>query len=241
MNFKTLFSRLGYPRHTEKVYQTLLDNKDALSVTTLAKKTKVSRMAIYRILTTLLKDELVQKISLGKRTAYVVGNPRKLSALAAAYTKETASLIEQKAGQREKDVPHTTHFLHGAAGIRAAFDDVIARSKHGDTFFRYTSEKDLHKVNQYLAKDYRIRRDKKKLERLVISNTVSGKQKRPRLERFIKYIPPETDQFEQNIIQLVYGDRLSIMDLTAEEVMIIENKQLAEFQKVIFRLLYKKL
>ena len=84
-------------------------------------------------------------------------------------------------------------------------------------------------------------RDKKKLERMVISNPVSGMRKRPRLERFVKFIPPQMNLFDQDIIQLVYGERISIIDLNKERVLIIENKALAEFQKVIFRQLYDKL
>ena len=142
---------------------------------------------------------------------------------------------------RQKDVPQNIRFLYGPSGIRTAFDDVITHCTKGETFFRYTSEQDLAKVNSYLARDYRIRRDKKKLERMVISNNASGSQKKSRLERFIRYIPAETDQFEQNIIQLVYGKRIAIIDLNKEEVVIIENQQLADFQKTIFKVLYGQL
>jgi len=118
---------------------------------------------------------------------------------------------------------------------------VVAHCKRGEMFFRYTSEQDLAKVNTYLTNDYRNKRDKKKLERMVISNYVSGKQKKSRLERFVRFLPEETEQFEQNVIQLVYGSRVTMIDLTKEEVMIIENKRLADFQKSIFKVLYKRL
>ena len=132
-------------------------------------------------------------------------------------------------------------FLEGAQGVRAAFSDVVSHTPRGETFYRYTSEKDLEAVNRMLPKDYRTLRDAKKLERLVISNPVSGKQKRSRLERFIKFIPPNFDLFQQNIIQLIYGDRLSLIDLNTNRVVIIESKALAEFQKIIFQQLYRNL
>ena len=99
----------------------------------------------------------------------------------------------------------------------------------------------MAKVNRYLSPNYRIAREKKKLERLVISNPISGKQKRPRLERFIKYIPSEANLFDQNIIHLIYRDRFSFINLNTEKAFIIEDKALADFQKVIFNQLYKKL
>lgn len=236
-----IFKRLGYPTHAEKVYDALVQRSDALSVTDIARATKLPRMTIYRCLEPLLRDGLAEQTQVGKRTYYSAGSPRKLTAAMQLTERESERAVSTYIKEREKDVPNTVRFLHGPAGIRAAFDDVIAHCARGETFFRYTSEQDLAKVNRYLARDYRVRRDKKKLERKVISNAVSGSQKRSRLERFIRFIPGEADQFEQNIIQLVYGKRLSIIDLETEEVTIIENERLAEFQKVIFRLLYDRL
>ena len=126
--------------------------------------------------------------------------------------------------------------------VRASvFDDTIAHTPKGQTFYRYTSERDLSRVNRYLSPGYRGARDKKKLERLVISNARSGAQKRSRLERFIKYMPEGTLQFDQNIIQIVYGKRLAFINLNSEEAFVIEDAALADFQKVIFSQLYRRL
>lgn len=241
MNTADIFKRLGYPKHAEKVYDALTKRKDSVSVTDIARTTKLPRMTTYRCLEPLLHDGLVEEVRVGKRTFYSAGSPRKLTAAMRLTEQASEQTLAKYVREREKDVPSSVRFLHGAAGIRAAFDDVVSHAKRGETFFRYTSERDLAKVNQYLARDYRERRDQKKLERQVISNALSGSQKRSRLERFIKFIPEEADQFQQNIIQLVYGKRMSIIDLNTEEVTIIENQQLADFQKVIFKLLYKRL
>lgn len=241
MKTAEIFKRLGYPKHAEKVYDALCAQKEAASVTAIAHRTKLPRATVYRCLEPLLRDDLVEQTAVGKRTYYSAGSPRKLAAAMKLTETAGAQALSKYVQEREKDVPQSVRFLHGPTGIRAAFDDVISHAKREETFFRYTSEQDLTKVNQYLARDYRERRDRKKLERKVISNAASGAQKRSRLERFIKFIPVEADQFEQNIIQLVYGKRVSIIDLDTEEVMIIENERLAEFQKVIFRLLYQRL
>jgi len=149
--------------------------------------------------------------------------------------------VERYSNKRERELPQYIRFFSGFSGIRAVFDDVISHTPRGGTFYRYTSERDLASVNRYLSPSYRALRDKRKLERLVISNPVSAKQKRPRLERFIKYIQSEADLFDQNIIQLVYGSRLAFIDLNSEEAFIIEDPSLAAFQKVIFSQLYKLL
>jgi len=177
----------------------------------------------------------------GKRHVYEITNPQLIAEAFTAASHKADAGAAKVLLQKEKHFDEQVRFLEGASGIRAAFDDVIAHTPRGDTFYRYTSEKDLAQVNSYLSPDYRARRDAKKLERLVISNPVSGKQKRSRLERFIRYIPADHSLFDQNIIQIIYGDRLLFIDLDTEKVVIIENKTLAEFQKVIFRQLYNSL
>jgi hypothetical protein len=96
-------------------------------------------------------------------------------------------------------------------------------------------------LKSQLPPSYRSERDKKKLERLVISNALSAKQKKPRLERFIKFLDGDREAFDHNIIQLVYANRVSILDLSTKKGIIIENDTFAAFQKTIFKALYKRL
>ena len=240
MDTKEIFKRLGLPKHADAIYK-LLQNKEPLIATRICARAGLHRPAAYRALTSLLARRFIYVTEKGRRKFYHAAKP---GLIAAAFAQTSADVTERMAKQvvaddmyKQKEI----RFLSGFNGIRAAFDDVITHMKPRETFYRYTSEKDLDKVNKYLSPDYRERRDKKKLERMVISNPVSGMRKKPRLERFVKYIPPEVDLFQQNIIQLVYGDRLSFIDLNSERVVIIENKALADFQKVIFRQLYGKL
>lgn len=240
-NLVSIFKALGYPKHTDKVYTVLSESREPLLVVAIAKQCGISRMVVYRCLEQLLSNELIVKNTVGKRAVYSAGSPHLLQQAIQLTESESKKVVASYMNAREKDVPKDVRFLYGPEGIRAAFDDVISHSKRGETFFRYTSEKDLEQVNAYLAPNYRARRDSKKLERMVISNAISGQQKKSRLERFIRFIPSDVEQFEQNIIQLIYGDRVSLIDLTKEEVTIIESKQLADFQKSLFRVLYKRL
>lgn len=241
MKTVSIFERLGYPKHTDALYEVLTNAKAALSVGMLATSVGVPRMTIYRVLAALQADQLVVPEACGKRTCYRAAHPSVLAQLLKTDHDATHASIDSLVRVREKDVPSHIRFLYGSAGIRAAFDDVVAHTPRGGTVYRYTSEKDVHQVNAYLADDYRARRDAKKLERMVISNPLSKAQKRSRLERFIRCIPEDADQFDQNIIELVYGDRVALIDITHEQVTIIEHKALADFQKVIFKQLYKKL
>jgi len=240
MDTKEIFTRLGLPKHADAVYG-LLRRKGPMSATIICEAAKLHRPAAYRALASLLARRFVFTTKIGRRKLYHAANSE---LIAKVFSKTSEKVADKMAKQvvaddlyKQKEI----RFLNGFDGIRAAFDDVISHMKHGGTFYRYTSERDLDAVNRYLSKDYRVLRDKKKLERMVISNPVSGMRKKPRLERFVKYIPPQADLFDQNIIQIIYGDRLLFIDLNTERVLIIENKALADFQKVIFRQLYVKL
>ena len=241
MTHETIFTRLGYPKHAGAVYRILSESPEPMLVARIAQRTGLPRMTVYRIITPLHKDKIVIPVNVGKRTLYQAAHPSVLERLLKKDTSETNKVITKFVSHHEKDVPANIRFLTGGDGITTAFDDVIAHTPRGGMVYRYTSEKDLSEVNAYLAPDYRVRRDAKKLERMVISNPISSAQKRKRLERFIRCIPTDADTFNQNIIQFVYGDRVSFIDISKEQVMIIENPELAAFQKVIFSQLYKKL
>ncbi len=240
MDIKEIFKRLGLPKHSDAVYK-LLHSGGSMSATAVCAAAGLHRPAVYRALDALSRKRFIFVTKKGKRKLYNAASSGVISAvfseISVRVSKEIAyrSIAEDRYRQKE------IRLLSGFEGIRAAFDDVIDHMQRGGTFYRYTSEKDLDKVNKYLSPDYRKRRDAKKLERMVISNPVSGARKKPRLERFVKYILPQADLFDQNIIQIVYDDRMLFIDLNTERVLIIENKQLADFQKVIFRQLYGKL
>ena len=222
------------------MYDYMLKNEPALA-THIIKHTNIHRPAAYKALQELYDLKLVKWVPNGKRKLWQVTSSARIHELLNEIS-NTADTLAPKTNEQHPEFANAPiRTFRGKTGIRAIFDDVIIHTPKNSTFYRYTSERDLHLVNSYLSKDYRERRDKKRLERLVISNPVSGEQKRPRLERFIKYIPEESSLFNQNIIQLIYGDRLAFIDLNTEEGLIIENKTLAEFQKIIFQQLYKKL
>ncbi len=239
-NLAHIFKRLGMSKHAWAVYRHLLNQKP-LSASRIIAQSGIHRPAAYKALFELLDTKLIQRTAHGKRFLWEASDPERVLELFQTETQLIKNALPKTRQPTPKFADNPVRLFHGAIGIRTIFDDVIDHTPKGETFYRYTSEQDLHKVNSYLSPDYRQKRDKKKLERLVISNPQSGRQKRPRLERFIKTISEDMDVFNQNIIQLIYGNRLAFIDLSTLEGMIIENTALAEFQKVIFKQLYKKL
>ncbi len=54
-------------------------------------------------------------------------------------------------------------------------------------------------------------------------------------------IPKEFDELNQNVTMTIYGDKIAFIDFSEEHSIIIENPMIADFQRKIFKLLYKKL
>ncbi|MBI2030746.1 hypothetical protein HYT05_03920 [Candidatus Kaiserbacteria bacterium] len=237
MDLTEVFRRLGLPKHSAEIYQ-ILEKKGALSVSALDRESPAHRPALYRSLSALSKAGLVSREQRGKRSVYFAKDRSHLRALFARTQKEVGMLVTER---RQSDLPGAIRYFEGESGIAAVFDDVIMHCKRGETFYRYTAERDLDEVNKYLPPDYRKRRDAKRLERWVISNPESGKRKRSRLERFVRFLGTDTEPFHHNAIELIYGKRIAMIDLNTEKCLIIENEALADFQKTIFKALYKKL
>lgn len=241
MNWFEIFKRLGLGKNSGAIYSYILGSNKPAIIFHIAKELNLSRSEVYRNLEILLDKKFIEKVSLGKRSGYLVSDVDIVKQEFYKVQDKTNQFIEKSFKDSGKYLPKQLEYFYGPSGIQQVFDDVIKRTPKGETFYRYTSEKDLEKVNSYLSKNYRLDRDKKKLERLVISNPISGSKKKSRLERFVKFIPPTEDLFDQNIIQIIYADSLAFINLNKEEAYILRDKNLATFQSVIFKQLYKKL
>lgn len=240
-NLSQIFRRLGMSKYAHEVYEILQKESSIKATDIVARIGESHRPAVYKALKELKDKQLIERVPKGKRFLWKVGRSSRIRELFSEAIQEVHKVVPKDKSKKKSFISSKLQMFKGAEGIRAVFDDVISHTERGHTFYRYTSERDLDAVNAYLSKDYRARRDAKKLERMVISNPLSGKRKKPRLERFIKFIPHESGLFDQNIIELVYGSRVAFIDLNSEESFIFENAPLADFQKTIFRQLYKKL
>lgn len=111
----------------------------------------------------------------------------------------------------------------------------------GATFYRVSAENDVNISNSFLPKDYRERRDKKRLERVVISSSKAALTKLKRLERDIILIPKKYDTFEEDVTMTIYGNKVAFIDFGEENSIIIENPMIARFLEKQFKLLQQLL
>ena len=129
----------------------------------------------------------------------------------------------------------------GPKGITHVFTDIIETCEVGECVYRITSEKDVMKTNAYMPDDYRKIRTKKWLQLSLITSEQVAKKKNPRLDREMAIIPEKWNEFDNNISLTLYGNKMAYVDFNTESSVTIENEQMVDFQKKIFRLLFRYL
>lgn len=237
-NFLTLF---GFSDKEYDVYH-LLVTRGPLTISGIAESSSLHRPYAYKTIESLIGKGVVEFSLLKNRKVYIALAPSKLKQI---IEERKENIVHNLDELEELYVsPHletkVTHF-QGRKGITSMFSDLVHTQKKGDIFYRYTSEKDTEQANTLLPKDYRMIRDKKGLERFVIANFGSSSIKQKRLERAMKVVPKGEVEFRHDCIQLIYGNKVSFINLGKLQGVIIEDENLASFQREIFKLLYKRL
>ncbi len=244
MEHKLFLQKLGLTARESTVYLALLQSGQ-MGVSNIARKTGLYRTDVYGALSRLGDENLVLISPKGKYRVYKAASPKLLEKKfleLSNHFDETIESLTELHRQPETPRPRVT-YVEGQKGISGIHDDIVTTLKKGDTYFRYSSAivRGDEKRQNYLSKKYRLMRDVKQLERKVITNVPNKSGKHPRLEREIKVVPPDFDLFEYNISQIIYGDKVAVIDYNTETGVIIENPTIAKFQAKIFQLLFKKL
>ena len=244
MEHIAFLKKLGLSERASTVYLTLLQN-GRMSVTDLSKKTKLYRTMVYEAIAELEREGLATMSLKGKYKRYSAESPKKLEAkfleLSNQFDDELAQLtMLERAPMSCRPI---VKYVEGQKGISAIYDDIVETLGKGEVFYRYSSANvgaESQKRN-YLSKKYRLLRDQKQLERKVITNVPNNARKNPRLERAVKVIPPDFDLFAYNISQIIYANKVAVIDYNTETAVVIENESVAKFQAKIFELLFRKL
>ena len=237
----TLLTALWIHEHGAKIYLTLLE-KWQKSIAELSKLSGLYRVEIYRQLPHLLDTWLVIETLQGKRKNYSATSPYKIrelqESLQSDMDKNINHLIDNFSYHDKKP---KVFYQEGRKAVMYVFSDIIHTLSHGEVFYRISSEKDVSLANTFLPNNYREVRDKKQLERYVIMSEGGAKQKNPRLERELVTIPPEIDEFDDNISLTIYANKIAYIDFTTKSSIIIEHEALADFHKKMFRIMYMSL
>ncbi|MDO8626270.1 MAG: helix-turn-helix domain-containing protein [Candidatus Magasanikbacteria bacterium] len=237
-----LLSKLGLSRPEAEVYESILDLGNA-GISEISKNSGLYRPVVYQVLPRLLEKNLVAVSQKGKRKVYFAQSPKNLESLVKDLKINLDAQMPELMNKYASNIhrPQIKYF-EGKNAIRHVYEDLLATIKKGDIYYRYESPRNYKAYRKYTPQEYYDRvRDKGDVERLIITNDITKKQKQERLGRLVKAVPPEYDLFVYEVNQLIYGDKVAIIDFRTETASIIESATIAEFQKKIFKLLFDKL
>ncbi len=235
MKYTSSLRQLGLSKKEALVYETLL-KEGQLNILKLSHLTGIHRPALYTILPRMINLDLVVEVKKGKRTEYLAASPRKLEPIVDSTKMILESIVDDLNNEfSRKQIVPKIEVYYGTDGISRVFMDIVTSLKNGETFYRYSIRRDINK--DFLPKAYRELRDKKKIERLAITNEEGANRKKPKLDRFVKILKGDYETF--NVTKLIYADKLAFVDYEKEVAFIVHNERLSNMEKQIFYSLYK--
>ena len=239
MKLPKILTSLGLTPAEAEMYLTLVQFGPG-TVSHISRESTLHRPAIYAAIPLLRGKGLISQRKVGKLIHYSAESPERLRVLADIVHEELDTVIPQLTDRYSKKTPYVKR-LDGKVGVHAVYEDILNTLKPGDCFYRFSSEniKDSRQVG--LPKHYEKIRDKMKLERLVVSNPDYVAAREPKLEESLRVVPEEFLPFDHHVSQIIYGDKIAFIDFNQPIATIIENPTLAQFQRDIFMMLFKKL
>lgn len=230
---------LGLTDQASSVYLYLLRSGESLP-TDISRGLKMHRPAVYKALSDLEDLQLVLLSSVGKRTVYVAESPNRLEGIFRSIERGFFDSIEDMHKEYESGGTKPVVSIHeGDGAVRDAYSDVIHSLGKNDAYYRYSSLAHFNQ-NKYIPKDYKEVRDKKGIERFVITGSKNVPHVK-RLGRSVKVVPSEYDLFQDGINVLIYKEKVVVIDYVSDTTITIKHKVFAEFQRKIFKLLFSKL
>lgn len=236
-----ILENLGVKGISQVIYETLYTS-GSLSVIEIARKTGIHRTRVYQTLGELKQRKLITPTKKGKRIVYLAVPPEKLyDIFASLLTQIKLKMPVLSSAYRAEDLKPRVTTYEGRAGIEAIFEDLILGAKKDETFIRVSSERDIVRAQSYFPSWLRKLREKKGVDRFVIAAENVWKGRKVPFSMDVKFIPASEYPFDQNVIELVYRDKIAIIDLDTETAFIIEGVAIAEFHRTLFRVLFQKL
>lgn len=240
--FIPLLEQIWLSKNSAIIYLTLLEHWES-TITSLAINSWLQRVQLYRLLPYLIEIWFVLISIKWKKKYYSPASPNKINEIYKQIQEDNKwninKLIEKYSSLDKKPKVIYNKWKKAITNI---FSDIVDSLSSWEVFYRVTSEVDVEKINsEYLPKDYREKRDKKELERYVIMSSNAAKNKSPKLERELKVIPENIDEFQDNVLMTIYANKVWFIDFNTESSILIESKEIADFQRKLFKLLYKSL
>lgn len=243
------FATIGLTNRDKRVYEALLE-KPHSSIRLVSEHTGINRGSVYESLKDLLAAGLVTYIEAGERRKYIAQDPEVLHELinerrrvlqrqhagVDAYIEEFASRLGVQA-----DTTRFAAFYEGDEGLAAILRDVLStcRRRKVAVYHAISSPR----VKEYLYHNFphfTRERIKQGLTVKVIGYGQSEASERELYERRAL----RSDTYDTSCYTIIYDTKVAYMSIDALNIakgVVIENKEVADIQRLLFAGLWERL
>ncbi len=232
-----ILEKLWLTPDESKIYLFLIKNPSK-NISDISIKLWINRPKLYKILPSMEENWIISKVIIWKRKCFIAEDPLILNSYFENIKSDFKLFIPelQSIYQNNFKKPIFKH-LSWRSGVKNVFLDIANSLNKWDIFYRYSSRKTNMSENQYSK--YKKIRDNKQLERMVITNDYLRNIKKEKLEKEVVIVPKDFDIFEDNIVKIIYANKVAIIDYNTEECFIIESQIFSNFEKKLFKLLFR--
>lgn len=237
--------KLGFSEHEVAVYLAILSLGQA-NVLDIARKAQISRASVYEILEKLMAERMVSSLIKGKRRYYLAEDPGVIMGKMRQNEKIAAKLLPNlKALYLSATNKPVIRTYEGAQGIIALFHDILATVPKGGQYDAILNSRDEFAIIGKEFDRYISDRIKKRIFAQVITEHSEltkgweGKENMRKMLRRVKFLP-RGEHF--SVSYHIYGNKVSMFSLQGPVVgVIIENKEIAEMERLQFEYMWKGL
>lgn len=251
MRYPQVLEELGFSPKESAVYLALLAI-DSATVTEIAQKAEIRRTTCYEILDSLLHKGLVTKFKKRKKIYFSAGDPRRLLSYLEREKEESIKKIELQKNkvsevmvellsllEPKKNTKPKVEFYEGEKGMREAYEDTLTSE---DEILAYANVQTMHEGLPHFFPEYYARRTQAgvKIKAIMPENTASldrAKKDKEEIRESAFFAKGETFSPEVNI----YNNKMLIASWKEKMAVIIESKELADLQRVIYKIVWDSL
>ncbi len=248
---KQLLKILGFSEKEITVYLSVLEEGSAKGAL-IAKKTGLNRTTVYDIVEGLIQKGLISKFKKGNTMFFHALDPRQLLTYLDREKQETISLIDRKKKNVEELLPELIslqdtasarpkiEFFEGEKGLREAYEDSLT-CRGG--MLAYTNVQTMFEALPNFFPQYFQRRVTKKIPIRAIFVQNPKSIERAELNqtelRETRFVPNPELIWTPEV--KIYNDKVLIASWKEKVAVILESKEYADLQKIVFELLWSVL
>ncbi|MBI4836673.1 MAG: hypothetical protein HY817_05460 [Candidatus Abawacabacteria bacterium] len=242
---------LGFSEREATIYLALLTLGASKSIE-LARYTGYTRPTIYDVVEKLIHKGVISKYKKRNITFFNAQDPQKLIEYLERELVEVDTRLKNQKRQMQELLPvlqslsrsNTTRpkvqFFEGEKGMREAYEDTLTTK---DKILAYTNVEEMVKVFPNFFPAYFQRRAAKRIptDAIFVNNAAGQERASHDLTelRRTKFLPDPADIWYPEV--KVYDDKVLITSWREKIAVIIQSREYADLQRVIFQALWEKL